>query len=67
MKTPMSDKSPEMVEAIEKMFPGTKAAIANKQCPLCHLPIIDEFRDALSTREYQISGICQTCQDDVFG
>jgi hypothetical protein len=26
-----------------------------------------EFRDALSKREYEISGICQTCQDSVFG
>jgi hypothetical protein len=25
------------------------------------------FRDALSKKEYQISGFCQTCQDKVFG
>ena len=24
------------------------------------------FRDDLSRREYQISGMCQRCQDDVF-
>lgn len=37
-------------------------------CPFCYKPIsIDEFRDPLSRREYQISGVCQSCQDDFFG
>lgn len=27
----------------------------------------EHFRDDLSLREYQISGLCQKCQDDVFG
>lgn len=26
-----------------------------------------EFRDEASTREYRISGLCQSCQDGVFG
>lgn len=26
-----------------------------------------ELRDELSEREYRISGLCQTCQDIVFG
>ena len=25
-----------------------------------------EFKDALSFKEYQISGMCQVCQDEVF-
>ncbi len=25
------------------------------------------FRDAESVREYSISGLCQKCQDDLFG
>jgi hypothetical protein len=25
------------------------------------------FRDDLSRKEYQISGMCQRCQDDIFG
>lgn len=28
---------------------------------------IKGFRNALSKREYEISGLCQTCQDKVFG
>lgn len=26
-----------------------------------------QFRDELSAREYYISGMCQDCQDDIFG
>lgn len=65
MKTPMSEKTPAMQSAIEKLFPGTMQAIADKMCPCCGDPI-GEFRDALSKREYEISGMCQKCQDKVF-
>ena len=61
----MLKKSPEMRRAIEGMFPGTEAAIAEKLCPLCKQPIT-AFKDALSQREYEISGMCQACQDCVF-
>lgn len=37
-------------------------------CPFCHVPIIpNEFRDALSLKEFRISGLCQKCQDETFG
>lgn len=37
------------------------------QAPIgCGQPI-SGFRDALSTSEYRISGLCQACQDSVFG
>ena len=26
-----------------------------------------EFKNELSRKEYRISGMCQTCQDDIFG
>ena len=35
-------------------------------CPTCSEPVVS-FRDELSAREYSISGLCQTCQDSVFG
>ena len=35
-------------------------------CVTCGGPI-GEFRDRLSEREYKISGMCQKCQDSVFG
>jgi len=36
-------------------------------CPLCQKMILTEdFKDELSRREFKISGMCQSCQDDVF-
>lgn len=66
LKKPMSEKTPEMREAIEGIFPGTAKAIEEKKCPTCNKPI-GEFRDLTSRREYLISGMCQACQDSVFG
>ena len=43
---------------------GAEALNAGK-CPCCGGPC-DHFRDALSKKEYQISGMCQECQDKVF-
>jgi len=39
------------------------------KCPFCGTKIrgIRDFSDELSYKEYKISGLCQTCQDDVFG
>ena len=38
------------------------------KCPFCS-KVIDpkEFRDELSRKEYRISGLCQKCQDEIFG
>lgn len=66
MKKPMSNKTSGMRFSIESLFPGTLKAIESKQCPVCKSPIGD-FRDALSRKEYEISGMCQKCQDDFFG
>ena len=35
-------------------------------CAMCGAKIND-FRDALSEKEYSISGMCQKCQDSIFG
>ena len=38
-----------------------------KRCADCDNPVSEgSFRDALSEREFRISGLCQDCQDDVF-
>lgn len=37
------------------------------RCPTCGDPIIGRFRNEISEREYRISGMCQKCQDSVFG
>jgi hypothetical protein len=37
-------------------------------CPLCHRKLdFTDFRDGLSMKEWHISGLCQKCQDEVFG
>jgi hypothetical protein len=36
-------------------------------CPLCGNPIDEtEFRDELSRKEFELSHMCQKCQDDAF-
>jgi|WetSurMetagenome_2_1015567.scaffolds.fasta_scaffold567277_1 hypothetical protein len=41
-------------------------AAAASICTVCKKPLTP-FRDSLSRREYEISGLCQECQDSVFG
>lgn len=37
------------------------------RCPFCNKDTTDEkFKDELSRREFEISGICQGCQDKTF-
>lgn len=37
-------------------------------CPFCGKPIDKkDFKDELSRKEYEISGLCQKCQDETFG
>jgi Zn-dependent M32 family carboxypeptidase len=37
-------------------------------CPFCSKKIdMKDFRNELSVREYKISGLCQNCQDKMFG
>ena len=40
-----------------------------KRCTECNEPIKGpgDFKDALSLKEYSISGMCAKCQDAVFG
>lgn len=38
------------------------------RCPLCTHPVDpSSFSDALSRREWEISGLCQSCQIETFG
>ena len=43
-------------------------AILSGKCPFCGKEIKhDEFRAEINEREYKISGLCQSCQDEMFG
>lgn len=42
--------------------------VEQKICPFCKKPIdLNSFRNLISKKEYAISGLCQSCQDDFFG
>lgn len=42
--------------------------VENGRCPFCGRQVdVREFRDARSLREFEISGLCQRCQDAFFG
>jgi len=67
-----SKKSDEMAEFIENfskaMFGGVgrAASIARNICVTCKGDAV-AFDDALSQKEFTISGMCQKCQNDTFG
>lgn len=66
-----SKKSQEMNDFINSFSGGDREAqIRANVCvpkPIgCGGPAV-EFRDELSRREYSISGLCQKCQDKIFG
>lgn len=63
MATP-SDKSDIMTDFLETFF-GRSSAIRTDTCVWCFRPATI-FRDAMSRKEYAISGLCQKCQDEVF-
>lgn len=66
---PPSEKAPEMSEFLELGF-GRTTSIKAGVCvpaPLGCGKTIEGFKDALSHKEYGISGLCQKCQDEVFG
>jgi len=54
---------------IDMLFPELAKAKAEGLCPFCGLKVnpVTDFRDGLSAREHRISGLCQKCQDKMFG
>lgn len=48
---------------LEQMLQNKEAG----KCPFCGKDMSNpSFRDELSKKEYEISGLCQDCQDDFF-
>lgn len=64
MATP-SNKSAGMNALLDGVFNRTATIEADK-CVMCPNSAV-QFRDELSRKEYTISGMCQACQDRVFG
>ncbi len=41
--------------------------VEENKCPFCNKDIdVDSFKNDLSKTEFEISGLCQSCQDEVF-
>ncbi len=54
-------------EIIKKIFPEAYKRIKENNCPICGKKIkVEDFKDALSIKEFKISGMCQKCQDNFF-
>ena len=64
-----SYKNPKMEEIIDSTNPTNRKRIPSIQhdiCTWCGKPALD-FRNAISRKEYTVSGFCQQCQDEVWG
>jgi len=55
-----------MTKPVDLLFTVESKLREQKLCPFCKKDI-GEFRNDLSRKEYKISGLCQKCQDSVFG
>ena len=51
-------------DTMAKVFPEMTALRDVGKCPGCGGPITG-FRDSLSKREFEITGMCQKCQDEM--
>ncbi len=62
-----SQKSPHINAAINEAIGKDRITmIAANRCVICNEATKD-FKDKLSEKEYTISGMCQACQDKVWG
>ena len=61
-----SPKPPQLEAFFSSLGFDRKAKIEANLCVACNTPAL-LFTDALSEKEFGISGLCQTCQDSVFG
>jgi len=62
-----TDKDPAINMLIGGMVGKDRVETIEKgQCMTCD-ESADHFRNEISEKEYEISGMCQKCQDSVFG
>ena len=61
----------ELEEEAQTITTGKPKSVSNlvaeEGCNTCPQEYPLEFRDILSFKEYKIAGMCQKCQDEVFG
>lgn len=59
-----SYKSASIEQFLESLY-GRTTAILLDYCVICRKPA-ENFRDELSRKEYTLSGMCDSCQSEVF-
>tara|TARA_Y100000310_G_scaffold198242_1_gene198294 strand:- start:749 stop:943 length:195 start_codon:yes stop_codon:yes gene_type:complete len=53
---------------VRSIFPQEVARVEMGKCPFCSKPVVaSDFNDAVSLAEFSITGLCQNCQDEMFG
>jgi len=64
----MRERNQEFAELM-KWAKARADAIRSAECALCdhRLESLDEFDDRASFKEYLSSGLCQSCQNEVYG
>jgi len=61
-----AEKNKEIDDFISDNFTiDRKGSIKNNKCVRCNADAYN-FKDAISRKEYTISGLCQSCQDFIF-
>lgn len=55
----------EVLGKLGQLKQAIKEVVKTNKCTWCEKENV-EFKDKLSEAEYQISGLCQTCQDETF-
>lgn len=65
----IEDKHPDVIEMMDKMSKSMGGpGVTKNLCALCgHKVSMSEFRDSLSLKEWNISRMCMSCQDSIFG
>ena len=71
MTEPSKEKTPELNNELDdlgkKLFGRSRTgSIKTDTCISCGEPA-KEFKNLISAKEYTISGLCQKCQDGMFG
>jgi len=63
----MGLEKPDTNKPVFRIFPEARESVREGKCPFCGKDIKEEeFKDALSKKEFSISGMCQECQDRIF-
>lgn len=64
----MRKKRRQKGSLVRLLFPEYMERVDRGRCPFCGEVVnLGDFRDPLSVKEFKISGLCQKCQDEVFG